>query len=77
MVGGQVGFAGHQKIGNRVMIAAQSGVAGDVKDGKKMMGSPAFEGDDYKKAYLGFRRLPMILSRLKALEDKIKELTKD
>ena len=77
MVGGQVGFAGHQKIGDRVMIAAQSGVAGDVKDGKKMMGSPAFEGDDYKKSYLGFRRLPMILTRLKALEDKIKELTKD
>lgn len=77
MVGGQVGFAGHQKIGNRVMIAAQSGVAGDVKDGKTMMGSPAFESDDYKKSYLGFRRLPMILSRLKKLEDIIKELTKE
>lgn len=77
MVGGQVGFAGHQKIGNRVMIAAQSGVAGDVKDGKTMMGSPAFESDDYKKSYLGFRRLPMILTRLKNLEDKIKELTKE
>lgn len=77
MVGGQVGFAGHQKIGNRVMIAAQSGVAGDVKDGKTMMGSPAFESDEYKKSYLGFRRLPMILSRLKKLEDIIKELTKE
>ena len=77
MVGGQVGFAGHQKIGDRVMIAAQSGVTGDVKDDKKMMGSPAFEGHDYKKSYLGFRRLPMILDRLKVLEDKIKELTKD
>lgn len=77
MVGGQVGFAGHQKIGNRVMIAAQSGVAGDVKDGKTMMGSPAFESDDYKKSYLGFRRLPMILNRLKKLEDIIKELTKE
>ncbi len=77
MVGGQVGFAGHQKIGDQVMIAAQSGVVGDVKDGKKIMGSPSFESDDYKKSYLGFRRLPMILKRLKALEDKIKELTKD
>lgn len=77
MVGGQVGFAGHQKIGDRVMIAAQSGVGGNVKDGTRIMGSPAFDGDDYKKSYLGFRRLPQILERLKKLEDKIKELTKD
>ena len=76
LIGGQVGMAGHIKIGDRVMIAAQSGVGGDVKDGTKIMGSPAFDSDDYKKSYLGFRRLPRILDRLKALEDKIKELTK-
>ena len=77
MVGGQVGLAGHMKVGNRVMIAAQSGVAGDIKDGSKIMGSPGFDSEDYKKSYLGFRRLPRILTRLQELEDKIKELTKD
>jgi UDP-3-O-[3-hydroxymyristoyl] glucosamine N-acyltransferase len=77
MVGGQVGLAGHMKVGNRVMIAAQSGVAGDIKDGTKLMGSPAFDSEEYKKSYLGFRRLPRILSRLQELEDRIKELTKD
>ena len=77
MVGGQVGLAGHMKVGNRVMIAAQSGVAGDIKDGTKLMGSPAFDSEDYKKSYLGFRRLPRILTRLQELEDRIKELTKD
>jgi len=77
MVGGQVGLAGHMKVGNRVMIAAQSGVAGDIKDGTKLMGSPAFDSDEYKKSYLGFRRLPRILTRLQELEAKIKELTKD
>lgn len=76
LMGGQVGLAGHLKIGDRVMIAAQSGVGGNVKDDTKIMGSPAFESDDYKKSYLGFRRLPRISDRLKALEDKIKELTK-
>ena len=76
LIGGQVGMAGHIKIGDRVRIAAQSGLAGSVKDDEKIMGSPAFNSDDYKKSYLGFRRLPMILSRLKKLEDKIKELTK-
>ncbi|MCH2225454.1 MAG: UDP-3-O-(3-hydroxymyristoyl)glucosamine N-acyltransferase, partial [Crocinitomicaceae bacterium] len=76
LMGGQVGLAGHLKIGDRVMIAAQSGVGGSVKDDTKIMGSPAFDSNDYKKSYLGFRRLPRISDRLKALEDKIKELTK-
>ncbi len=76
LMGGQVGLAGHLKIGNQVMIAAQSGVGGDVKDGTKIMGSPAFDSDDYKKSYLGFRRLPRILDRLKTLEEAVKKLTK-
>jgi UDP-3-O-[3-hydroxymyristoyl] glucosamine N-acyltransferase len=75
LLGGQVGLAGHLKIGDRVMIAAQSGVGSDVKDGEKVMGSPAFESDDYKKSYLGFRRLPRILDRLKAIEDAMKKNT--
>ena len=77
LIGGQVGMAGHLKIGDRVKIAAQSGIGGNIKDDTKVMGSPAFDSDDYKKSYLGFRRLPMILTRLKAIEDTIKKLTKD
>lgn len=77
MIGGQVGLAGHMKVGNKVMIAAQSGVAGDVKDGTVLMGSPAFDSKEYKKSYLGFRRLPRILDRIQVLENKIKALTKD
>lgn len=77
LIGGQVGLAGHLKVGNQVMIAAQSGVIGDIKDNKTYMGSPAFESNDYKKSYLGFRRLPRILTRLHALEQKIKELIKE
>ncbi|MCO4815289.1 MAG: UDP-3-O-(3-hydroxymyristoyl)glucosamine N-acyltransferase [Flavobacteriales bacterium] len=77
MIGGQVGLAGHLKIGDRVMIAAQSGVPNDVREDTKVMGSPSFDINDYKKSYLGFRRLPRILTRLEELEAKIKELTKD
>ena len=77
LIGGQVGLAGHLKIGDRVMIAAQSGIGGDVKDGKVVMGSPAFDKDDYKLSYLGFRRLPRLQKRIEELEKQIKELTKD
>ena len=72
LIGGQVGLAGHLKVGDRVKIAAQSGVPGDVKEDTTIMGSPAFESKEYKKAYMGFRRLPMILERLKNLEDQLK-----
>ncbi len=77
LVGGQVGFAGHLSIGDKVMIAAQSGVPSDVPAGTKIMGSPAFDSDEYKKSYLGFRRLPRILERLKKLEDTLKEFSKE
>lgn len=77
LMGGQVGLSGHLKIGDRVKIAAQSGIGGDVKDDTTMMGSPGFDAKEYKKSYLGFRRLPRILDRLHALEDKLKSLTKD
>ncbi len=77
LIGGQVGLAGHLKIGDRVKIAAQSGIGGDVKDDSVVMGSPAFDSKEYKKSYMGFRRLPMILTRLQALEDRIKKLTND
>jgi len=77
LIGGQVGLAGHLKVGDRVKIAAQSGVPGDVKEDTTIMGSPAFESKEYKKAYMGFRRLPMILERLKNLEDQVKSKTKD
>ena len=76
MIGGQVGLAGHMKVGNKVKIAAQSGVAGNVKEGSVLMGSPAFDNKEYKKSYLGFRRLPGILERIQAIEDKIKTLMK-
>ncbi len=77
LIGGQVGLAGHLKVGDRVKIAAQSGIPGDVKEDTTVMGSPAFESKEYKKAYMGFRRLPMILDRLKRLEDQLKSKTKD
>lgn len=76
MIGGQVGLAGHIKIGDRVMIAAQSGVGGNVEDGKIIMGSPAFDNKEYKKSYIGFRKLPDIMERLKNLEKNIKNQAK-
>ena len=40
-VGGQVGIAGHLKIGEGVQIGAQSGVMRDIKSGERVGGTPA------------------------------------
>ncbi len=75
MVGGQVGIVGHISLADGTLIGAQSGVPKTIrKEGTVLLGSPAYEADDYKKAYMGFRRLPQILDRLRALENELKKL---
>lgn len=64
MIGGQVGISGHLKIGNYVKIAAQSGIMNNIKDHAVVMGSPAFEIQEYRKAYVIFRKLPEIIRNL-------------
>lgn len=73
MIGGQVGIIGHLTIADGVKIAAQSGIGSSIeKEGMIVQGSPAFYIGDYKRSYVGFRKLPEILDRLKELENKIK-----
>ena len=72
MVGGQVGIVGHIQLANGTMIGAQAGVPKTIKkEGTMILGSPAYDADDYKKSYMGFRRLPQIMDRLKALEAEL------
>lgn len=69
MIGGQVGIIGHINIADGVKIAAQSGIGSNIeKEGMIVQGSPAFFIGDYKRSYVGFRKLPEILERLDKLE---------
>ena len=75
MIGGQVGIVGHNTIADGVMIGAQSGIAKSIKkEGAMVLGSPAYDAEEYKKAYMGFRRLPQILDRLRTLEEELEKL---
>jgi UDP-3-O-[3-hydroxymyristoyl] glucosamine N-acyltransferase len=76
MAGGQAGISGHLHIADGTRIVAQSGVPSTVKKGDTLMGSPAMNIDEYKKSYVGFRRLPFIIQKLSELEQKIKSITK-
>jgi UDP-3-O-[3-hydroxymyristoyl] glucosamine N-acyltransferase len=72
MIGGQVGIIGHLHIADGTKIAAQSGVGHDIKEPNTIIqGSPAFAIMDYKKSYVGFRKLPEILSSLDELKKKL------
>ncbi|MCC6599214.1 MAG: UDP-3-O-(3-hydroxymyristoyl)glucosamine N-acyltransferase [Crocinitomicaceae bacterium] len=77
MIGGQVGIVGHLTIADGTKIAAQSGIGTDIKTpGTIVQGSPAFAIMDYKKSYIGFRRLPELLSKIDQLQKEINELKK-
>ncbi|WP_066755405.1 UDP-3-O-(3-hydroxymyristoyl)glucosamine N-acyltransferase [Crocinitomix algicola] len=75
MVGGQVGIVGHISLADGTLIGAQAGVPKTIKkEGTTLLGSPAYDADDYKKSYMGFRRLPQILDRLRELEEELKKI---
>lgn len=76
MIGGQVGIVGHISIADEVKIAAQSGIGSSItKTGAIVQGSPAFDIGDYKRSYVGFRKLPKIMEKLDHLEKLIRSMS--
>jgi UDP-3-O-[3-hydroxymyristoyl] glucosamine N-acyltransferase len=74
-IAGQVGIAGHLKIGDNVTIAAQAGVMNDIPDQTVVMGAPAMPIAQARRVYTVFTQLPDVMDRLKALEQKVEELS--
>jgi len=58
---GQVGAAGHITIEDDVMVGAQSGVAGNVKAGSKLLGYPARDAGLAKRIMAAEKSLPEIV----------------
>jgi UDP-3-O-[3-hydroxymyristoyl] glucosamine N-acyltransferase len=69
---GQVGLAGHLNIGDRATITAQSGINKDVPAGMVLAGRHAAPIRETLKIEALTRRLPELVERLKAIEDKIR-----
>src|SRR5690606_27740895 len=75
MIGGQVGIVGHITIADEVKIAAQSGIGHSITEkGKIMQGSPAFSIGEYKRSYVGFTQLPVLMTKISTLEKEIQKL---
>ncbi len=73
-IGGQVGFSGHITIGDRSIIAAQSGVIGDIPEGAYYFGYPARPQKEWMSMLAGLRRLPDLRARVRELEKRLAEL---
>jgi len=74
IVGGQVGIVGHINIGNNVIIAAQAGVINNIPDGKVVLGAPAIEAGQGKRAYGMIQYLPEMRQNIRRLENLIEQI---
>jgi UDP-3-O-[3-hydroxymyristoyl] glucosamine N-acyltransferase len=73
MFSGQVGIVGHLKIADNTIITAQSGISKSItKAGEVYMGSPAFDANKYRKAFVHFRNLDSLVQRVDKLEKERK-----
>jgi UDP-3-O-[3-hydroxymyristoyl] glucosamine N-acyltransferase len=69
MFSGQVGIVGHLNIADNTIITAQSGISKSInKMGEVYMGSPAFDANKYRKAYIHFRNLNSLVERVDKIE---------
>jgi len=76
MIGGQAGISGHLNIGDDVKMAAQAGVPSNIKDGQIIMGSPAMEASQYRKAFIYFKNFEKLVKRIDQLEKELKKMNK-
>lgn len=73
MFSGQVGIVGHLQVADNTIITAQSGISKSItKKGETYMGSPAFDANKYRKAFVHFRNLDALVQRVAILEKQLK-----
>lgn len=71
LFGGQVGVADHVTIGDRVMVVAKAGIHNDLKDGAIVSGIPAVDVHKFRRYAVVLTRLPELIRRMRALEDRV------
>ncbi len=75
--GGQSGCADHAKIGDRAKVAAQSGIHNDLAEDAVVGGTPAIDIRTWRRLAAIRPRLPGVLRRIRALEERAGIRTKD
>jgi UDP-3-O-[3-hydroxymyristoyl] glucosamine N-acyltransferase len=71
VMAGQVGIAGHLKIGNQVTIGSKAGVMHNIPDGETWLGMPAQPDKQAKRVVIALQRLPDLLKKVAMWEKKL------
>ncbi|HLM01923.1 MAG TPA: UDP-3-O-(3-hydroxymyristoyl)glucosamine N-acyltransferase [Pyrinomonadaceae bacterium] len=74
ILAGQVGIAGHLKVGDDAVVTAKSATSHNVENGKIISGIPAFDNRDWLRSIAAFRRLGEMARALRELTKKVNEL---
>lgn len=77
ILAGQVGIAGHLRVGDDAVITAKSATSHDVENGKIISGIPGFENRDWLRSTAAFRRLGEMARTIRDLEKRIAKMEKD
>jgi UDP-3-O-[3-hydroxymyristoyl] glucosamine N-acyltransferase len=75
VLAGQVGVADHVTIGDGAAAAAQSGIPADVEAGARVWGTPARPAWQARRIAVAEARLPELLQRVRALEQRLEQLS--
>jgi UDP-3-O-[3-hydroxymyristoyl] glucosamine N-acyltransferase len=73
-VGGQAGIVGHVTIGDNVTIGGRAGVINSVPDGQTMLGAPAIEADEARRAYAMLPHLPQMRQDIRDLQNRLRKI---
>jgi UDP-3-O-[3-hydroxymyristoyl] glucosamine N-acyltransferase len=73
-IGGQVGVVGHITIGNNVTIGAQAGVINSIPDGETVLGAPAIDAGQGRRAYTMLPYLPQMRQDIRALQSQLDKI---
>ncbi len=74
--GGNSGSADHAVIGDRVMVAAKAGLHGVIENDKIVGGVPAVDVRLWRRYAMALPRLPELVRRMRAIEERVEQLSK-
>lgn len=74
VMAGQVGVRDHVHIGTGAVLGAKAGISGDVRDGVRMLGTPAVPEREQKLLFATYSKLPEMRKQLKDLQRQVEEL---
>ncbi len=73
-IGGQAGVVGHITIGNNVTIGGRAGVVNSVRDGKTVLGAPALDAGQARRAYSMIPYLPQMRQDIRTLQGQLQRM---